>query len=253
MDPVALRLKNLTAVSQARDNIPYTSTGFEQCLVEGAKAFGWEEARKKNPGKGPIVRGVGMAGGTWAAGGGGPPSTAIVRLFADGSVNLNMGASDNGCGTKTVMAMIVSEELGVEVDKVQIEYADTATTQFATASGGSKTIPTESPAVRAAAIDCRNQSHGNGRQRSSGFLLRIYIWRKTKSSRKPDPDKKVAVGSIEEFRQTRVVVGIGYRGPNPKEKPSNLSQPNSARWKSTKGPARSRCFAFSVPTTAAGS
>jgi RNA polymerase sigma-32 factor len=55
-----------------------------------------------------------MGGCTWVAGAGGPPSTAIVKYFADGSVNLNMGASDIGTGTKTVMAMVVAEELGVK-------------------------------------------------------------------------------------------------------------------------------------------
>ncbi len=98
-----------------------------------------------------------MGGCTWIAGAGGPPSTAIVKYFADGSVNLNMGASDIGTGTKTVMAMVVAEELGVPLERIQIEHADTGTTEFATASGGSKTVPTESPAVRAAALDCKEQ------------------------------------------------------------------------------------------------
>ena len=80
-----------------------------------------------------------------------------MKLFADGSANLNMGASDLGTGTKTVMAMVVSEELGVPLDRIQVEWADTATTQYATASGGSKTVPTESPATRAAALDVKQQ------------------------------------------------------------------------------------------------
>ena len=98
-----------------------------------------------------------MAAGLWVAGGGGPPSTIFVKLFSDGSVNLNMGASDIGTGTKTVMAMVVSEELGIRPEMIQIENADTGTTQYATASGGSKTVPTESPAVRAAAVEVKRQ------------------------------------------------------------------------------------------------
>ena len=82
----------------------------------------------------------------------------ILRLFSDDSVNLNMGASDIGTGTKTVMALVVAEELGVKPDIIQIEHADTpGTTQYATASGGSKTVPTESPTVRAAAIEVKQQ------------------------------------------------------------------------------------------------
>ena len=87
-----------------------------------------------------------MASGMWVVGSGGPPSTIIVKLFSDGSVSLNMGASDIGTGTRTVMAMVVSEELGVRPEVIEIENAETGTTQYATASGGSKTVPTESPA-----------------------------------------------------------------------------------------------------------
>ena len=48
MDPVELRIKNIPTYSQAREgNPPYTTTGLRECLEEGAKAFGWEEARKK--------------------------------------------------------------------------------------------------------------------------------------------------------------------------------------------------------------
>ena len=56
-----------------------------------------------------------------------------------------MGASDIGTGTKTWVAMIVSEELGVPLPQIQIEHADTATTQYATPSGGSKTVPSTPP------------------------------------------------------------------------------------------------------------
>jgi xanthine dehydrogenase YagR molybdenum-binding subunit len=217
MDPVELRLKNLTAVSQARGNVPYTSTGFKECLERGAEAFGWTEARGKPPGKGPIVRGVGMAGCVWIAGAGGPPSTAILKYFEDGSVLLNMGASDIGTGTKTVMAMVVAEELGVPLERVRIEHADTGTTQYATASGGSKTVPTEAPAVRAAAVDCKQQL-----LRMAAAQLEVpeedLILESGEVRSQADAEKSVAVREIQEFRSRRVVVGTGYRSPNPEGK-----------------------------------
>jgi len=55
------------------------------------------------------------------------------------------------------MAMVVSEELGVRAELIQVEHADTGTTQYATPSGGSKTVPTEAPAVRAAAVEAKRQ------------------------------------------------------------------------------------------------
>jgi xanthine dehydrogenase YagR molybdenum-binding subunit len=217
MDPVELRLRNLPESSQGREGIPYTSNGYGDCLREGARAFGWSEARRRGEDEGPLLRGVGMAGCTWVVGDGGPPATAIVKLFADGSVNLNLGASDIGTGTKTVMAMVVAEELGLTPERVQVEHADTATTQFATPSGGSKTVPTESPAVRAAAIDCRNQvlamaarqlelPPGELRLKDGAVLSRA------------NEETRLEISAIEEFRRTMLVVGIGYRGPNPEGK-----------------------------------
>ena len=70
---------------------------------------------------------MGVAGGMFGEQFG-PPATAIVWLNADGSVDLNIGAADLGTGTKTVMAMVVAEELGVPLDRIHVENADTGTT-----------------------------------------------------------------------------------------------------------------------------
>jgi xanthine dehydrogenase YagR molybdenum-binding subunit len=214
MDPVALRVENLTTVSQARGGVPYTSTGLKACLVRGAEAFGWSRAHGRPRGDGPIVRGVGMAGCIWIAGAGGPPATVIVKYFEDGSVLLNMGASDIGTGTKTVMAMVVAEELGVPLERIRIEHADTGTTQFATPSGGSKTVPTEAPAVRAAALDCKRQLLTMAATQLEVPATDLQLDEGTVRSTS-DPDKSVPVREIQAFRSRRVVVGTGYRGPNP--------------------------------------
>ena len=220
MDPVELRLKNITTVSQTRKNIPYTTTGLADCLREGAKAFGWAEARTKAKSTGHVRRGVGMAAGMWQGGSGGPPSTVIVKVFADGSANINMGASDIGCGTKTVMAMIVAEELGIPLDRIQIEHADTGTTQYATASGGSKTIPTESPTTRAAALEVKQQLTALAAEELKVAPGDIAL-RNGEAIAISDPAKKVALSAISGLRRQGVVVGVGIRGPNPADKAIN--------------------------------
>jgi xanthine dehydrogenase YagR molybdenum-binding subunit len=225
MDPVELRLKNIPLYSQAREgNPPYTSTGLKECLKEGAKAFGWKEALEKaseaNARGGSLRRGVGMASGLWVAGGGGPPSTILIKLFSDGSVNLNMGASDIGTGTKTVMAMVVSEELGVPMEKIQIEHADTRTTQYATPSGGSKTVPTEAPAVRAAALDVKQQLlEMAGRELKTEADQLSLINGEILST--IDPTKKIKISALSELKRQGVILGVGYRGPNPGKKVVN--------------------------------
>ncbi len=224
MDPVALRLKNISSVSQAREGQPaYTSTGLKDCLEAGASAFGWQQARRQiaeSGKKGPVCRGVGMASGLWAAGGGRPPATIILKLFSDGSVNLNMGASDIGTGTKTVMALVVAEELGVKPDIIQIEHADTGTTQYATPSGGSKTVPTESPAVRAAAIDIKQQLLKIAAKDLKVDSASLDFKAGTIVSR-TDSSKKIKITELSGLKRRGVVVGIGYRGPNPEKKVAN--------------------------------
>ena len=224
MDPVDLRLKNISLYSQARDGQPaYTTTGLRDCIEEGARAFGWRQARQEiveAGNRGVIRKGVGMAASLWVAGGGRPPSTIILKLFADGSVNLNMGASDIGTGTKTVMALVVAEELGVKTEFIQIEHADTGTTQFATPSGGSKTVPTEAPAVRAAAISLKQQLLEIAAQDLAVDPATL-SFRAGRIVSKIDPAKKIRFTELSGLKKRGVVVGIGYRGPNPENKVAN--------------------------------
>jgi CO/xanthine dehydrogenase Mo-binding subunit len=224
MDPVQLRLRNIPSFSQAREGNPeYTSTAFRECLEQGAAAFGWEQARRDARAQnvqGHIRRGVGVAGGLWFAGGGRPPATVIVKLFPDGSANLNMGASDLGTGTKTVMAMVVAEELGITPEAVQVENADTGTTQYAYPSGGSKTVPTEAPATRNAAVQVKQKLLAMAAEALKVDLAELdYRGREIVSRR--DPATRIAVQELDALKRQGGVVGIGYRGPNPKDKTVN--------------------------------
>jgi xanthine dehydrogenase YagR molybdenum-binding subunit len=213
-DPVEFRLKNTPAVSQGRRDIPYSTPGLKACLEEGAKKFGWAEARKRAQAEGAIRRGVGVAAGQWQGGAGGPPATIVIKVFADGSANLNMGAADIGTGTKTVMSMVVSEELGIPLERITVEWADTGTTQFATPSGGSKTVPTESPAVRAAALDVKQQLLQLAAEQLKLTPQEVAL-RGGEVVAVADSAKKLALGAIDGLRRRGLVVGVGYRGPNP--------------------------------------
>jgi CO/xanthine dehydrogenase Mo-binding subunit len=144
----------------------------------------------------------------------------ILKLYSDGSVNLNMGASDIGTGTKTVMGQVVAEELGIKIGMIQIEHADTGTTQYATSSGGSKTVPTEAPAVRSAAIHVKQQLLKMAAEDLDADVSDLRYQGDTVTSR-TDPSKKIDVRKISGLKKRGVVVGVGYRGPNPEGKVVN--------------------------------
>jgi CO/xanthine dehydrogenase Mo-binding subunit len=135
-------------------------------------------------------------------------------------VNLNMGASDIGTGTKTIMAMVVSEELGVKPEVIQIENADTGTTQYATPSGGSKTVPTEAPAVRAAAIELRRQLFEMASAELDVNAADLSL-EGGDVVVKGDLSKRTKVTDIPDLRKRGVIIGVGYRGPNPEGRAVN--------------------------------
>ncbi|MDH3291640.1 MAG: molybdopterin-dependent oxidoreductase, partial [Gemmatimonadota bacterium] len=134
--------------------------------------------------------------------------------------NLNMGASDIGTGTKTVMAMVVAEELGVDPDAVQIEHADTGSTPYATGSGGSKTVPTESPAVRAAALDVKRQVLDIAAEEME-VAADTLAMRDGKIVSTADPPAERPIAELRGLRARGTVTGVGYRGPNPEGKAVN--------------------------------
>ncbi|MDA3786870.1 MAG: molybdopterin-dependent oxidoreductase, partial [Deltaproteobacteria bacterium] len=144
-------------------------------------------------------------------------STVILKMYKDGSVNLNMGASDIGTGTKTIMAQVAAEELGVNPHVIQIEHADTATTQFATPSGGSKTVPTEAPTVRNAAISLKRAllaMAAEDLEVAKEELVYVgdeIVWSK-------DRAKKIKITDVSRLNRRGEVIGVGYRGPNPADK-----------------------------------
>jgi len=216
-DPVALRLQNIPDGTQARGNKPYTTEGLRLCIEQGAQTFGWQEARERVAAQrqeaGHLKRGVGMAAANWFVGDGGPPATVIVRLFADGTANLNMGASDIGTGTKTAMAMVVAEELGLSPDSVQIEHADTGTTQYATPSGGSKTVPTEAPTVRRACLDLKAQLMDMAASELGIGRDQVVFAGDTLHSQ--NGETTVKVRELKGLNQQQVVVGVGQRQANP--------------------------------------
>jgi CO/xanthine dehydrogenase Mo-binding subunit len=228
-DPVEIRLKNVPLVSQIRNGKPYTSTGLADCLSRGAQAFGWAEKPSPPRSSGGIKRGVGVACCNWGYPGE-ALATAVVKVFGDGSVNLNTGASDIGTGTKTILAMIVAEDLGVPLSSIQVEHADTATSQYAPISGGSQTVVSNAPAVRAAATAARRQIMEMAAQQLN-LPLSSLVLRDGKII-STDGARSLAIGDLKQLRPTfgatrGVIVGVGQREPHP---PGKVGLPFAAHF-----------------------
>jgi xanthine dehydrogenase molybdenum-binding subunit len=85
---------------------------------------------------------------------------AEVELFANGRANARAGAAEIGQGLVTVMAQIVSEELGVPFDHVDVLVADTDLTLDCSATTASRQTYVTGNAVRHAAIEVRKLLSG---------------------------------------------------------------------------------------------
>jgi xanthine dehydrogenase YagR molybdenum-binding subunit len=110
--------------------------------------------------------------------------------------------------------MVVAEELGVPLDRIQVEHADTGTTQYATASGGSKTVPTESPATRAAALEVKRLVLELAAEELKLPFADLRLQDGAVTSLK-DPALKKSFADLGGLRRRGVVVGVGTRAPNP--------------------------------------
>jgi xanthine dehydrogenase YagR molybdenum-binding subunit len=152
----ALELRKLNyAHTDAMDGRPFSSKNLMECYRRAEPH--WERRHEVRARSDEIwKRGMGMASQIWY-GGGGPPSYAWVRLGSDGRANVVTAMQDIGTGTRTAMAMIAAEELGLTLDRVEVQIGDSARGPFASISGGSSTLPSMGPAVRSAAADAAQQ------------------------------------------------------------------------------------------------
>jgi xanthine dehydrogenase YagR molybdenum-binding subunit len=138
MDPVEFRIKNLPAAA------PNAAWG--EYFEIGAKQFGWEKRHPTGDSTpGPIKTGYGTSAHRW--GGGGRGTKAQCDIASDGSVVMKCGTQDLGTGTRTLVAIVTAETLGLPVSAVHPEIGDTIY-PVSGGSGGSTTAASVSPALR---------------------------------------------------------------------------------------------------------
>jgi len=164
MDPLEFRRHNYTTKSLGGTGQPYSSKGLDQCYDLGAAAIGWERRnRRPGEGSGRLRRGLGMATQIWA-GAGVPGTLADLMLYPDGSVEIKCGTQDIGCGTRTHMAVVAAETLGLEPEDIAVKLGD-SDFPYAPVSGGSLTTPSVAPAVRDAALKAAEHLKQSAAQR----------------------------------------------------------------------------------------
>ena len=208
VDPLELRRRNY---ADSNDGKPYSSKNLMECYALAQEQ--WDRRHEvRSRSTDTWKHGVGMASQIWF-GGGGPPSYAWIRVTSDGRAQVVTAMQDIGTGSRTAMAQIAAEELGLPLDRVEVSLGDTSRGPFASISAGSSTIPSMGPAVRAAAADAKRQLLEIAAQRY--HLEERVLDIRDGNVVSADGNLNTPVEKLVEVLENAQVLGKGARGPNP--------------------------------------
>jgi xanthine dehydrogenase molybdenum-binding subunit len=162
LDPIAFRQQNLVGPGHTDPltGITVRTMGIPECIERGKALIQWDEKKKAYAGQtGERRRGVGMACFGYASGTfpfGLELAGARIVMAQDGSVTLQVGATEIGQGSDTVFAQITAEVLGLTLDMVHVvSRQDTDITPFDPGSYASRQTCVTGVAVRKAALEAR--------------------------------------------------------------------------------------------------
>jgi len=162
MDPIEIRRKNLVEIGYVDpvSKNEVTSCGIRECIDKGKALIKWDEKKALYKGQsGDKLRGLGMACFSYACGT--YPvalelAGARIVLNQDGSVQLQIGATDTGQGSDTVLAQMVAEVLGLPMEMVHVlSTQDTDISPFDTGCYASRQTYVSGMAVEKGALEVK--------------------------------------------------------------------------------------------------
>jgi len=152
IDELAVKLD--TDPLQLRDKIDKSMIRKVQ-RERAVQLLNWKKPKKAGSDPGPVKKGIGVAQAHW------PrfvnlDSTVEIRVLRDGAVEVRSAVQDIGTGTKTVLAQVVAEELGLKAEDITVLIGDTLF-PIGPPSGGSVVTGSITPPARNAAHDIKTQ------------------------------------------------------------------------------------------------
>lgn len=167
MDPIELRLKNLNRVGykDPQTGNQILSCGTRECIERGKEMFSWDQKKAlfktENKQDKQNKKGLGIA--CFSYGSGTYPASleiagARIILNQDGSVQLQIGATEIGQGSDTALAQMAAETIGIPMDMVHvITTQDTDVSPFDTGSYASRQTYISGMAVKKAALEIKDK------------------------------------------------------------------------------------------------
>jgi aerobic carbon-monoxide dehydrogenase large subunit len=224
LDPADVRRKNLlpaftephrTAFGATYDTGDY-ATGLERALA----AAGYADLRQEQAARrarGDVRQlGIGLSSyveitGMGEGEGGGPSENATVEVHPDGSATILTGTSPHGQGHQTAWAMVASEELGIDVEKITLQWGDTDLIPKGGGTGGSRSLQLGGAAVKQASQELIEEA----RQRAAAQLEAspadlVFDKTRTAFNVAGDPDASVPLTQLAE--QERLLIRTVFTG-----------------------------------------
>ncbi|MCJ7594036.1 MAG: xanthine dehydrogenase family protein molybdopterin-binding subunit, partial [Desulfobacterales bacterium] len=212
LDHFEIRARNaITPGYEGPNGFKITTCGFHEVLDRAKEVSKWDQKK----GKLPKYRGIGVGAAGFATGAnimGMSACSALLKVQEDGTVALQSGATDVGQGCDTVLPMIVAEVLGIEPDDVSFALVDSDYTPIDGGTWGSRVTFYAGNAVKAAALDARNQL-----AQVAAEILKAkeedLIFKKKKVFVRGNPDQGIELDRLVRHCQNRkgmILLGRGY-------------------------------------------
>jgi carbon-monoxide dehydrogenase large subunit len=161
LDPAELRRRNFLDPAAFPLTTPvganYDVGDYDLPLREALRLADYEKLREEQASRresdDPVQLGIGMSVYVEITAGGGGSEYGSVRVHPDGTATVQAGTSAHGQGHATSFAMLVSDRLGIPMEKIRYEQSDTASVPRGGGTGGSRSLQMGGSAVRVAADD----------------------------------------------------------------------------------------------------
>ena len=167
IDPVVVRKLNFIKKEQfpfvTKTGAPYDTGDYEAALDKVLQAAGYDELRAEQrrrieAGETRLL-GIGLACYVEiTAADAGAGETAKVEVRDDGTAMVYTGSSSHGQGHHTAYAMIVTQELGIPMDKVEVIHGDTDLIPDGVGTYASRSLQLGGSAVHKAAIEVKEEA-----------------------------------------------------------------------------------------------
>ena len=216
IDPVVVRKLNFIKKEQfpfvTKTGAPYDTGDYEAALDKVLAAAGYDELRAEQKrrieaGETKLL-GIGLA--TYVeitAADGEAGETAKVEVHDDGTATVYTGSSSHGQGHHTAYAMIVTQELGIPMDKVEVIHGDTDLIPDGVGTYASRSLQLGGSAVHNAAIEVRDEAAKKAAELFEAAEADVELDTETGVWRtKGDPDKSLTWSQVASAAEAGLIV-----------------------------------------------